>query len=169
MFDELGGHWYATLDTDPRAQALYKRHYSVKNRRTWWPMGFMPAGDDMVLLTLDCAALFVWKAHRVEDVRHPHSTGYDDGQRGINCTVFRNEGPILSSELVAEADALAWQRWPGERLYTYVDGAKTSRRRSRHSQPGKCFLAAGWRVCGQNKDGRLTILERLPIEAAVAA
>jgi hypothetical protein len=158
----LDGHWYATRDTDPRAQALYKRHYSVKNKRSWWPMGFVPAGDDMVLLTLDCAALFVWKAHRIQDVRLVHRKGYDDGQRGINCTVFRNEGHILSSTLIAEADELAWRRWPGERLYTYVDVEKTRRRRGKHSEPGKCFLAAGWNACGHNADGRLLILEHLP-------
>lgn len=153
----LDGHWYAVLDTDPRAQALYKRHYSVKNRRSWWPMGFVPAGDDMVLLTLNCAALFVWKAHRDQDVQLVHRKGYDDGQRGINCMIFRNEGAGLSSELIREADDLAWQRWPGERHFTYVADAKVQ-----SSNPGYCFLKAGWQRCGRNADGRLTILERLP-------
>jgi hypothetical protein len=42
------------------------------------------------------------------------------GQRGVNCAVFRNESSVLSSELIREACGLAWTRWPGERLYTYV-------------------------------------------------
>ena len=43
------------------------------------------------------------------------------GETGVNCAVFRNEGPVRSSELIMAADAVAWLRWPGERLYTYVD------------------------------------------------
>jgi hypothetical protein len=157
----LDGYWYATKDTDPRAQGLYMRHYSVKNHRGWWPMGFVPSGDDMVLLTLDCAALFVWKAHRAQEVKHVHSRGYDDGQRGINCMVFRNEGPVLSSALIREADSLAWQRWPDERLYTYVDAVKTAGRRSRNALAGKCFIEAGWEQCGVTTKG-LVILEHMP-------
>ena len=83
----------------------------------------------MVLMTLDCDALFVWR--KFID---------DSGERGVNCAVFRNEGPILSSTLILEAEQLAWGRWPGERLYTYVDARKI-----RSTNPGYCFLMAGWR------------------------
>jgi hypothetical protein len=31
----------------------------------------------------------------------------------VNCAVFRNEGPVLSSDLILEAEELAWGRWPG--------------------------------------------------------
>lgn len=50
--------------------------------------------------------------------------------------------------------SLAWQKWPGERLYTYVNGGKV-----RSSNPGYCFLVAGWRKCGVTKDKGLIILE----------
>ena len=39
-----------------------------------------------------------------------------------------------------------------------VDAEKTKRRRSKRSQPGECFIRAGWRVCGETKRG-LVILE----------
>ena len=52
----------------------------------------------------------------------------------------RNEGPLRSSDLIRGAVRLAWQRWPGATLYTYVDAA-----RIRSTNPGYCFLAAGWR------------------------
>jgi hypothetical protein len=78
-----------------------------------------------------------------------------DNQTGVNCAVFRNEGAGLSSDLIREADELAWQRWPGERHFTYVWDEKV---RSRN--PGYCFLKAGWQRVGRNKDGRLTLLER---------
>jgi hypothetical protein len=52
---------------------------------------------------------------------------------------------------------LAWQRWPGKRLFTYVWDAKV-----KSANPGYCFKKAGWQHCGRNADGRLTILEKLP-------
>jgi hypothetical protein len=101
----------------------------------------------MVLLSTCCRALFIWVKNTVERF---------DRQVGVNCAVFRNEGAGLSSELIREADELAWQRWPGERHFTYIDDAKI-----RSTHPGFCFLMAGWQKAGRNADGRLTILERL--------
>jgi hypothetical protein len=77
-------------------------------------------------------------------------------QEGVNCAVFRNEGAGLSSRLIMAADDLAWYRWPGERLYTYVDPKRTRHKRD----PGRCFIRAGWRPCGWTKGG-LRILECL--------
>lgn len=91
----------------------------------------------MVLMTERCDALFVWRRFIS-----------DDGQEGVNCAVFRNEGPLLSSELIREADALARDRWPGERHYTYVDPGAV-----RSTNPGYCFLRAGWHRCGVTKGG----------------
>jgi len=101
----------------------------------------------MVLLTLDCQALFAWQRSTV--LRN-------SGETGICCTVFRNEGSVLSSDLVTAADELAWARWPGERHYTYVNAGQV-----RSSNPGFCFLQAGWRRCGTSKGG-LLILEKEP-------
>ena len=102
----------------------------------------------MTLITATGDALFVWLKNRVERY---------DKQVGVNCTVFRNEGPVLSSDLILEAEELAWQRWPGERLFTYVWDAKIE-----SVNPGYCFKKARWTACGRNKDGRLTILEKFP-------
>ena len=79
------------------------------------------------------------------------------GETGVNCAVFRNEGPVRSSELIMAADAVAWLRWPGERLYTYVDPSKVRRKRD----PGRCFIRAGYRQCGVTKSGKL-VFEKLP-------
>ena len=96
----------------------------------------------MVLLTNEADALFVWR--KFID---------DSGQQGVNCAVFRNEGPILSSLLILEAVKLAQIRWPMERLYTYVNPQKI-----KSTNPGYCFICAGWKVCGKTKGG-LVILE----------
>jgi hypothetical protein len=95
------------------------------------------------LLTVTCDALFVWRKFLS-----------DGGQQGVNCALFRNESPVLSSLLVLEAEQLAWQRWPGERLYTYVNPRAVKSR-----NPGYCFKAAGWRRCGETKR-HLLILEK---------
>lgn len=140
--------WFPVNKFDPRAVGLYLRHYSARHyadgraRRQ-----FAPPGETMLLLTPECDALFGWVRNRVERF---------DGQEGVCCFVFRNESARLSSDLILEADELAFERWPGERHFTYVDDAKIA-----SSNPGYCFKRAGWRFCGRNKDGRLSILEKV--------
>jgi hypothetical protein len=104
----------------------------------------------MVLLTQDARALFVWR--KFID---------DSGQSGVNCAVFRREddGGIRASELIRSAMDFAWSRWPGERLYTYVDPKKV-----KGPNPGYCFIAAGWVSCGRTKKG-LRVLEAWPQRA----
>jgi hypothetical protein len=143
----IDGAWLSSNKFDPRAVAIYERHYSARRyadgrKRTQ----FVGPGECMVLLTQSCDALFVWVRNRMERY---------DKQEGVNCAVFRNESSMLSSDLIREADELAWQRWPGERHFTYVEDGKI-----RSSNPGFCFLKAGWQRVGRNKTGRLTLLER---------
>lgn len=148
MSTMVAGHWLSVRDGDPRARSLYIRHYSARSRapHSQSPQGgeFCGPGEHMVLLTEDCSSLYVWRIERFRK----------DGQAGVNCAVFRNEGSTLSSDLIREADELAWTRWPNEnRHFTYVDGSKV-----RSSNPGCCFIKAGWRRCGVSKGG-LLILE----------
>lgn len=137
--------WYLTKDGDRTCIALYERHYSryryADGRRQ---SQFVGPGEHIVLRTGDGDAMFVWR--KFID---------DSGQRGVNCAIFRNESPHLSSELIRQADAVADFAWPGERHYTYVDPQAI-----RSSNPGFCFVAAGWRRCGKTKGG-LIVLERL--------
>jgi hypothetical protein len=137
-------HWYLTKDGDLSCLALYERHYSCyryKDGRERFL--FVGPGQKIVLRTGDADAMFVWR--KFID---------DSGQKGINCAVFRNEGPLLSSELIRQADAIADHVWPRERHYTYVDPKAV-----RSTNPGFCFMAAGWRRCGMTESG-LLIFER---------
>jgi hypothetical protein len=149
MFD--GMNWYQVTKFDGRAVALYSRHYSsVRNGSTfadWLRSGITPPGESITLMTVDCSALFVWLKQQY----------IDSDQTGINCTVFRNEGGLLSSALILEAEQIAWGRWPGERLYTYVDGAAVG-----SSNPGYCFLRAGWSRLKETTGRGLRILEKEP-------
>lgn len=140
----VDGHWLHVSSADPRARALQRRHYSAWKNPHPQNQRFVGPGEVMVLLLVTCDALFVWRLSRYRL----------DGQEGLECSVFRNESEILSSELIREADELAWSRWPGLRHFTYVDSA-----RIRSVNPGACFKAAGWRRCGVSGRG-LHLLER---------
>lgn len=144
----IDGHRLPSHHADPRAIALYLRHYSARRYRDGRPRRqFCPPGEKMVLLTRDCDAVFVW--------HHP-VVARRSGEVGVCCTLFRNEGAIRSSDLIREACDLAWRRWPGQRLFTDVADQKI-----RSVNPGACFKFAGWRRCGRNASGQLTILERV--------
>jgi hypothetical protein len=135
--------WMETHDADPRARMIADRHYS---RKTPGAKFFCGPGEKLILITPDYRALFVWRKNRIRW----------DGQHGVECTLFRNEGAGVSSELIQEAVRLARKRWPGERLFTYVRPSKV-----RSRSPGYCFLSAGWKIAGRNsgKKHRLLILE----------
>lgn len=156
------GVWIPVRDGNPTALSIFDRHYTSTRAHIRKIDQFVGPGTKCVLLTPCVRALFVWRKFIS-----------DDGQDGINCAVFRNEGAGLSSDLIRAADAIAFDRWPGERHYTYVNPKKTRRKRD----PGRCFLRAGWsyvghlrtngecpkcialsRACGTSKRG-LVILE----------
>jgi DNA modification methylase len=137
------GHWGEFRDGNPYARALYDRHYSARAGRD--SDQILGPGEKLILLTPEKKALFGWR--KFKD---------DSGQRGVNCAVFRNEGDVQSSDLIKEAMAVAWLRWPGERFYTFVDADEVA-----SANPGYCFLMAGWRRCGKTQGG-LDILEALP-------
>ena len=151
----IDGYWMPCKDGDARAFALMRNHYSFqpyadgrrqdlgnRNRHL-----FTGPGQKMVLLGADCRALFVWRKFIDRS-----------GQHGVNCAVFHNESDQLSSELILEAEQLAWQRWPNERLYTYVNPLKIS-----SSNPGYCFKKAGWHRVKHKTTKGLHILEKIRI------
>lgn len=151
------GTWYAVRDGDDRARALYHRHYSYLSRMAAkFPNGrfgshhnlrkFVGPGESMILLTVNVDALFIWNYWPVRR----------DDQTGIECKVFRNESDVLSSTLIREAVELARQRWPHDRLFTFVDP-----REIRSSNPGYCFIKAGWRRLERRSKRGLVILECL--------
>ena len=141
-------YWWLTKDGDEYILALYERHYSCYHYKDGRIRKLCAGpGEKIVLRTLDGKAAFIWRKFRD-----------NSGQKGINCAFFRNEAPekYQSSELIRQADAIADVVWPGERHYTYVNAKKI-----RSTNPGYCFLAAGWQRWGKTKGG-LIVLEKLP-------
>lgn len=136
--------WRPVIQSNPKALEMADRHYSRKHPGT--PL-FMGPGKTLVLLTYDDKALFGWRVQKHRE----------DDQSGIECNIFRNEGPELSSELILEAEKLARKKWPDiQRFFTFIDATKVRKKRD----PGRCFRRAGWNPCGISKDRGLIILEK---------
>lgn len=153
----IGNGWIEVRDGDATAFDLFSRHYSNPrhyDRRKRQPLIVGP-GHKLLLITADAGALCAW---RKENFRM-------DGQTGINYTIFRRESGKVASLLLADARVLAWKRWPGERLFTFVDprGVCPTWRAGRPTW-GHCFYQDGWVFEGLTKKG-LHILARYPEDA----
>lgn len=141
-------------DGNPTAIDLFSRHYSNPRRRDGRRRQSLNVGpgERLLLITADAGALAAWRkeAYRM------------DGQKGVNCAIFRRERGELASSLLAEARLLAWRRWPGERLFTFVDPREVAPTwRAGRPTWGHCFYQDGWKFAGLTKK-RLHILERFP-------
>ena len=126
--------WRVSHKYDKVGAKLADGHYS---RRTIGAPQFMPPGETLVLVTVDDSAVFGWWRP------HPRSGIVAmNGLDGWTCTIFRNVGKYLSSELVLEAERhLLWERGNcgPSGLLTYVAPKKI-----RSSNPGYCFRLAGY-------------------------
>jgi len=152
LFNEI---WISVRDGDQVCVQLFSKHYSkyhYKDGRK--PNRFVGPGARIVLVTADGKAMFVWR--KFIDA---------SGQQGINCAIFRSEyskeeqkqDPLKrSSLLILKAERIAWERWPGYRLYTYVAADKIA-----STNPGCCYKKAGWKICGVTKKRKLLIFEKL--------
>ena len=139
--------WWLTKDGDHDCLELYEKHYSCYQYKDGRERKlFAGPGEKIVLRTWEGNAMFVWR--KFIDA---------SGQQGINCAVFRNESEHQSSDLIRQADRIADFCWPGERHYTYVGAEKI-----RSTNPGYCFLLAGWQRMKQKTGSGLRILERRP-------
>lgn len=142
----VSANWLLSRDGDPLIYSMFMGHYSrVWHQRTRQRQ-FVGPGEKLVLLHRTGKAALAWRKFIDKS-----------GQRGINNCLFINHGAGLSSQLILEAEHIAWARWPGERLYTYVNPRKV-----RSTNPGYCYLMAGWRKCGITSSKKLLILEKLP-------
>lgn len=157
---QVSRDWWLTNDGDPLAASVFRRHYSsrryadgrqqdprYRNRNL-----IIGPGEKLVLLARG-PCLFAWRKF-IDD-----AVNVVDGRRqdGVNNCIFRREGGrVRASELIRQANLVAWARWPGERLYTYIDPDEVL-----STNPGYCYLMAGYRPCGWTKNGK-RILEYIP-------
>lgn len=159
LFD-MGNIWRYVPDGYAPAAQLYRKHYSAykhKDNRRDDPVNpnrnqIIGPGEKLLLMAPGNDAVFAWRKFIDKS-----------GQTGVNCAVFRNESEYMSSWLILQAELIAWDRWPGERLYTYVNPAKV-----RSKNPGYCFKMAGWALCGVTKKRKLLIFEKFPAPRAAS-
>lgn len=128
---------------DCEMAALADRHYS---RRSVGARQFCYSGRKLVLRNAEGTVLFVWM--------YPDPKYRMDTQVGYNCSIFRNESQRLSSEIILEAEQFAVEKWGPGRAYTFIDGRKIL-----STNPGYCFIKAGWEGVGDTKGGK-RILEK---------
>jgi len=126
-----GGVWQLRTRLDRDANALADRHYS---RRQPGSGQVGPPGRKLVLVTPCGRAL--WLTH------WPYAHLALDGLDAWRCSIFRNEGAGLSSDLIRAAMELTARMWgnrPVDGWVTWVD-----RRKVTSTNPGYCFRKAGW-------------------------
>lgn len=140
------GPWLVTHKGDKTCRILADRHYS---RQHVGASMFTRPGRNLVLRTAAGDAVWVtWSGIR------------DDGLRAWECTIFRNESLFLSSDMIRAAVSATIAEWgqpPPAGIITYVDQSKV-----RSSNPGFCFLSAGFRRIGRSKRRGLVLLQFLP-------
>ena len=122
----------------------------------------MPPGETVVLLTENAQAVWGWwRPHPRAGLRAMN------GLDGWTCTIFRNESPELSSDLILTAERFLLESGRSigpDGFITYVWD-----KRVRSSNPGACFKAAGWMRTGRSADGRKTLLQKWPPQRALVA
>ena len=142
-----------TTHFDAEMSMLADRHYS---RRTIGARQFLYSGRKLVLRNTEGTILFGWL--------YPDPTMRMDGQRGYNCAIFHNESGRKASEIILEAERLAFAKWGPNRLYTYIDPSKTATITALRNYPklgirqgerivGFCYRKAGWKPM-ITKDGK---------------
>lgn len=138
-------HWCLSHRADPPAVRLADRHY---NRQHVGSPQFVPPGRCLVLLTDAADAVWVSSWPYAAYVRHAWGGAWV-------CSIFRNEGPLLSSTLIRQAVAATCWRWPEPPplgMITFVDASKV-----RSTNPGACYKHAGFRVVGRTKGGLVAL------------
>lgn len=142
----FGDDWIEVKDGNDTARSLFDKHYSryiyADGRK---PKLFLGPGEKLVLLTPSADALCAFRKFRSID-----------HQVGVNCAIYRNESPELASDLLRRAMHRAWTKWPGERLYTYVDPLHVKPTMVRGVPVfGFCFQKAGWHFAGVTSKRKL--------------
>lgn len=142
-------NWVRSHRADPEVVPLADRHY---NRQKIGSPQFAPPGRCLVLKTHNADAFWITSYPFARYVKHAWAGAWV-------CSAFRNEGHVLSSELIREAVAVSRWEWPTPELgmVTFVDTKKTRKKRD----PGYCYLKAGFKNVGFTKGG-LVALQMLP-------
>lgn len=139
--------WTLSHRADPVAVALADRHY---NRQKPGTPQFVPPGRCVVFTTAEGDAVWTTSWPFAEYTKHAWAGAW------VN-SIFRNESAYLSSDLITEAVAATRAVWepPPLGIVTFVDARKV-----RSTNPGYCYLRAGWLRVGETQGGLLAFQQR---------
>lgn len=143
-------NWHRSNRGDRMALPLADRHY---NRQKPGTPQFVKPGACRVFLTSDESALWVSSFQRPDLVKHAWAGCWEN-------SIFRNEGPVLSSQLIREGVAATLHDWgtpPPGGIITFVDPKKIKAKRD----PGYCYIRAGFVAVGWTAGG-LIVLQLSP-------
>jgi hypothetical protein len=143
--------WKVSNRADPIAVNIADRHY---NRQKVGTPQFVPPGRCKVFLTFDHTALWVTSWPYAKYTKHAWAGAW------VN-SLFRNEGAALSSELILHAISATRYFWepPEIGIVSFVNSRKI-----RSSNPGYCYLQAGFKKVGFTKKDKLVVLQMLPCD-----
>ena len=122
--------WQITSRSAPAVLGLARDHYSRRH-----PVANRIGAPGKHLVLISPCGRALWDTHYT---RFP-----DDGLDAWRCSIFRNEGAGLSSDLIRAAMAMTAERWgaaPPDGWVTWVDPGKVRAKRD----PGWWFIRAGW-------------------------
>lgn len=143
--------WVRTNKFDQRARLVADRHY---NRQKVGSSQFAPPGKTVILYAEKSDNQALWVSSWQKYIMH-------DWKNSWNCSLFRNEGAGLSSELIRQAVAATIFEWgspPSGGMITFVDPKKVKPKRT----PGYCYVRAGFRLSGETKKRKLLVFQLLP-------
>ena len=143
--------WTISHRADQRCCALADRHYS---RQKVGAPQCVPPGRCLVLYTETATGRACWVTSWpfAEYVKHAWAGAWV-------CSLFRNEGAALSSDLIRQAVAATRAYYgppPDLGIITFVLPSAI-----RSANPGYCYKKAGWKLVGAAKDGK-PCLQQLP-------
>jgi hypothetical protein len=127
--------WNYIYKSDYLAVEMANRHYS---RIAFGKQGVMLGPPGRLISLMTEAQDAIWVSH------WPYPEYALDHLDSWRCTIFRNEGPTLSSALITEAMQRTSEWWinlppPADEWVTWVAPALVESR-----NPGYCFIKAGW-------------------------
>lgn len=146
--------WQLSDRADPVANRIAKRHYNCQSPDSdQW----VKPGACLCLRTESGDAVWSSSFPLAEWTKHAWAGAWEN-------TTFRNESPHRASDMIREAVAITvhvWGRPPPLGMLTLVDPAAVAAK----SDPGHCYIIAGFRPAGVTLSGKLAFLlapERMP-------
>lgn len=144
--------WHRSWKADPRGRPLADRHYPRQKKGS---LQFAPPGRTLVLITAGADALWI--------TSWPKYAQHEWVGAWIN-SVFRNESSTLSSSMILDAVAATRAFFGDPPPLGMVTFVAPEHLKPGNTNPGYCYLKAGFKKVGWTKKRRRRVLQLLPAD-----